>query len=98
MSESFEATESEYGDASDRSCLGTGLAQITSRLLRQLANGEERTRHGRIANTHSAQRDSRGNLVPWDDSPFVAWQRVVAVCASGNVMALVSLPGQIGKL
>jgi hypothetical protein len=91
-------TESDYEGLVDRSGLGVGLARITSQLLRQLATGGECIPYGGVANARNVQRDTRGNLVPWDDSPIVAWKRVVAVSAAGRVLALVSPPLPSGTL
>jgi uncharacterized protein with ACT and thioredoxin-like domain len=75
-----------------RSSLGSGLAQITARLLDQLATGGARGQDGAVATAARAQRDIRGNRVPWDQIPLVSWKRVVAVSAGGSLLALVSLP------
>jgi hypothetical protein len=85
-------TESDYKSLGDRSSLGTGLANITSRLLHQLASGGDPIPYAGTGRTRLAQRDLRGNRVPWDDSPLVAWQRIVAVSAAGSMLALVSMP------
>ncbi len=74
-----------------RSSMGASLAQITSRLLDQLATGEGSMSRSPAPAGH-LQRDSRGNTVPWDGSALVAWQRVVTVSAGGSLLALVSLP------
>jgi hypothetical protein len=91
-------TESDFEGVVDRSGLGVGLAQITSRLLQQLATGGERIPYGGVANALNVQRDTRGSRVPCDDSPIVTWKRVVAVSAAGRVLALVSLPLPNGTL
>jgi hypothetical protein len=80
----------------DRPGLGAGLAQITSRLLEQLATGDERIPDADFANTPNPQRDTHGSRVPRDRSSPVAWQRVVAVSAAGSMLGLVSLPAQSG--
>ncbi len=83
-------TESDYEDLVDRSHLGVGLAQITSRLLRQLSTsagpGPQAGANGR-----AVQRDAHGSRVPLDGSPLVAWDRVIAVSAAGRMLALVVL-------
>jgi hypothetical protein len=85
-------TEGDYKSLMDRSSLGTGLANITSRLLHQLANGGDPIPYAGTGRPRSSQRDTRGNRVPWDDSPLVAWQRIVAVSDAGSMLALVSMP------
>jgi hypothetical protein len=85
-------TESDYKGLADRSSLGTGLANITSRLLHQLASGGDPIPYAGTGRARFAQRDMRGNRVPWDDSALVAWQRIVAVSDGWSMLALVSLP------
>ena len=85
-------TESDYKSLMVRSSLGTGLANITSRLLHQLASGGDPIPYAGTGRARIAQRDTRGNRVPWDDSPLVAWQRIVAVSDGGSMLALVSMP------
>lgn len=75
---------------SGRSSLGSNLAQLTSRLLDQLATSGGQSRGP--APTGYAQRDARGNCVPWDGSSLVSWKRVIADSAGGSLLALVSLP------
>jgi hypothetical protein len=70
--------------------LGTGLAQIESRLLQRLATGGE----GCVATALVARRDTQGSRVPWDSSTPVAWERVIAVFDEGSMLGLVSLPVQ----
>jgi hypothetical protein len=92
------STESDRESLAGRSSLGRGLAHITSRLLDQLATGGDCAQRGDMAQCSSvatpgnAQRDSRGNRVPWDQSQLVSWRRVVAVSTGGSLLALVSLP------
>ena len=74
-----------------RSTLGAGLAQITSRLLQQLASGSDGSVDLGVA-AASPRRDLSGNRVPPDISPLASWRRVIAVSAAGQLHALVSLP------
>jgi hypothetical protein len=85
-------TESDRESLTGRSSLGTGLAQITSRLLDQLATGWVRAANGSVVTAGDPQMDLRGNRVPRDDSPLVSWKRVVAVSPADSLLALVSLP------
>ncbi len=75
-----------------RSSLGLGLAQITSRLLDQLATSGGGVQSRSLAPAGHPDRDLHGNTVPWDGSALVSWQRVVSVSAGGSLLALVSLP------
>jgi len=72
--------------------LGSGLSQISSRLLLDLATGAERASDGGSTRPRVPQRDIRGNRVPWDDSAHVDWKRVVAVSSDGPMLGLVSVP------
>ena len=83
-------TEEDYDGLASRSHLGVGLANITSRLMRELATGGERTRSRGVAEARPIQRDTQGSRVPWDRSPLVMWKRVVAVSSDGDMLALVS--------
>jgi hypothetical protein len=76
--------------------LGSGLAEIESRLLQQLATGGEPSQGACVAAPRIPQRDIRGNRVPWDKSPLAKWTRVVVVSAAGTMMALVSRPAPSG--
>jgi hypothetical protein len=87
-------TESDCENLAYRSTLSVGLAQITSRLLRRLATGDEGVLQLGVATAGGVQRDTSGNRVPRDDGPLVTWRRVVAVSAAGSLLALVSLPLQ----
>lgn len=84
--------ESEYQDLDDRSRLGTGLASIASRLVRQLAIGGGPVPYSDANRDRARQRDMRAGLVPRDDSPLVAWHRVVAVSRGGSILVMVGLP------
>jgi len=75
--------------------LGTGLAQISSRLLHQLSTGVH-AREGGVVESRIAQRDTRGSRVPLDPSPLVTWKRVIAVSSCGDMLGLVSVPVQAG--
>jgi hypothetical protein len=85
-------TEGERERLAGRSSLGLGLAQVTSRLLDQLATGAVRAPQRGSATAGDPQQDMRGNRVPLDESPLVSWQRVVAVYPGGSLPALVSGP------
>jgi hypothetical protein len=74
--------------------LGSGLSQISSRLLLDLAAGTERASEGGTTGPRVPQRDARGNRVPWDDSAPVAWTRVVAESSDGPMVGLVSVPAR----
>lgn len=87
-------TESYHEKLAGRSSLGTGLAQIASRLLDQLATGGVSAPHGGANTAANPQWDVRGNRVPRDDSPLVSWKRVFAVSSTGSLVALVSSPVQ----
>jgi hypothetical protein len=84
--------ESDYEDRMGGSHLATGLSQITSRLIRQLATSDQHPGEAGAAATHEVVRDFRGSRVPWDGSPPVAWNRVIAVSPGGKMLALVCLP------
>jgi hypothetical protein len=84
--------ESEYQDLDDRSRLGTGLASIASRLVRQLAIGGGPDPYSCANRDQARQRDMRAGLVPRDDSPLVAWHRVVAISRGGSILVMVGLP------
>ena len=84
-------TESDYDRLGDRTNLGAGLTQITSRLLQQLANGGKDTLDTSPIPA-GPRRDTHGNRVPPDDSPLVSWRRVVAVYDAGRLHAFVSMP------
>jgi hypothetical protein len=75
--------------------LGTGLAQITSRLLHQLETGAEHVRDGGVSQPRIAVRDVRGSRVPVDSSPLVTWKPVTAMSDLGSILGLVSLPEHI---
>lgn len=79
----------------DASALGSGLAEIESRLLRQLATGDEPSPGACVAAPRIPQRDIRGNRVPWDESPLAKWTRVIVVSAAGTMLALVSWPAPL---
>jgi hypothetical protein len=83
--------ESDDDRVTYRSNLGAGLAQITARLLQQLASGSDANVDLNVMAT-SPQRDMRGNRLPPDGSPLAFWRRVIAVSAAGRLHALVSLP------
>jgi hypothetical protein len=85
-------TGDDYESLASRSRLGVGLANITSRLMQQLATGGERVPSRRVADARPVQRDTRGSRVPWDRSPLVMWKRVVTVSSEGDMLALVSQP------
>jgi hypothetical protein len=75
----------------DGSGLGPGLAQIASRLLDQLATGDDRP-NDRTPLAGISQRDARGSRVPRDGTALVKWRRVVAISATGRLPGLVSPP------
>jgi hypothetical protein len=85
-------TGDDYESLASRSRLGVGLANITSRLMQQLATGGERVPSRRVADARPVERDTHGSLVPWDRSPLVMWKRVVALSSEGDMLALVSQP------
>jgi hypothetical protein len=87
-------TEREYESLAGRSHLGVGLAQITSRLVQKLATGEDGAPYGSVASACRALRGTTGSRMPSDDTPLVIWNRVIAVSATGSLLALVSVPGQ----
>jgi hypothetical protein len=86
------STKDDRDGLAVRSCLDARLAQVTSRLLDQLAkcgNGAERGGHDPVG---FALRNTRGDLVPRDTSPFVAWRPVVVESPGGSLLALVAVP------
>jgi hypothetical protein len=83
--------ECDYEAQVDRTHLAAGLSQITSRLLEQLTSGGGRTRQGGVS-AADVQRDSHGSRVPLDNSPSVAFSRVIVLSAGNKMLALVSLP------
>ena len=76
---------------SDGSGLGPGLAHIASRLLGQLASGDDSPNDG-APSAGVTQRDARGSRVPRDGTALVTWRRVVAVSATERLPGLVSPP------
>src|ERR1035437_2056919 len=56
--------ESDYKSLMVRSSLGTGLANITSRSLHQLASGGDPIPYAGTGRARIPQRDTRGNRVP----------------------------------
>jgi hypothetical protein len=82
-------TASDYEALVDRSGLGVGLSQITSRLLQRLSTDADPLP---ATNSRSAVRDVRGSRVPLDDSPLVIWKRVMVVSAESSMVALMCVP------
>jgi hypothetical protein len=82
-------TASDYQALVDRSGLGVGLSQITSRLLQRLSTGADSLP---VTNSYSVVRDIKGSRVPWDDSPLVLWKRVMVVSAGSSMVALMCVP------
>jgi hypothetical protein len=82
----------DLGRFAGRSTMDARLAQITSRLLDQLATYGEPPERNRTVRTGNAHNAGHGGSALSDDSQLVAWRRVVAVSARGNLPVLVSLP------
>jgi hypothetical protein len=84
-------------DHADGLGLGSGLAEIASRLLRQLATGDQTPAHGGLAQAFVSERDKYGSRVPIDASPLATWRRVIAVSATGRMVGLVSFSAPTGS-